>query len=103
MRYIYFLVISFFACRFSEAIDLVREGKPIATIVVSRLQENANSSPVIGKGSKPKKAVASDEEFAIQTLVEWIKKITDADLKVADKAPLDGPAIFVGQAATMPV
>ena len=99
MRYVYVLAISIFAFRYAEAIDLVRDGKPIATIVVSRPQEAADSTPSSRKGSKPKKTFASDEEFAVQTLVEWIKKITDIELHVADKALLQRPAIFVGQAA----
>ena len=35
----------------------------------------------------------------MQLLVDWVKKITDAELPVADKAPADRPVIYVGKAA----
>ena len=99
MRFLYILAISVVACRDSQAIDLVRDGKPIASIVVVRTIDSANSNPAAAKGSKQKKGVVSDEEFAVQTLVEWIKKITDAELIVSDKPQENVPAIYIGQAA----
>ena len=41
----------------------------------------------------------SDEALAVRTLVEWVRKITDAELTVAAKAADGAPAIYVGQAA----
>ncbi len=67
------------------SLDLVRDGKPVATIVIGDTRNNG-------------KASASDTEAA-RLLVTWIKKITDTELPVTHIAPTDGPAIFVGAAA----
>ena len=84
----------------ASALDLVRDGKPIATIVTARPREVAEPAPAKGKAPKRKAPAAeTDEAFAVRVLAEWVKKITDADLPISDKA-LDGvPAIYVGQAA----
>ena len=75
-----------------EAVELVKGGKSVATIV--------SSAPAIvpKKGAKNPPA-ARGEGAATQLLVEWVKKITGAELPVADKAPAEGAVIFVGKAA----
>jgi hypothetical protein len=77
----------------APAVDLVRGGKPIATIV-------SGSKPELKPAAKGKKRPEANggEAQATRLLVEWIKKITDTELPVADK-PADGPAIYVGKAA----
>lgn len=82
------------------ALDLVRDGKPVATIVVAVPREAVEPAPAKGKAPRRKAAVAdNDEAFAVRVLAEWVKKITDADLPVTDKASDGTPAIYVGQAA----
>ena len=81
------------------ALDLVRDGKPVATIVTAPPGEAPEAAPAKGKAPKAKPAAETDEQFAVRVLREWVKKITDADLPVADKAPAGTPAIYVGQAA----
>lgn len=82
------------------ALDLVRDGKPVATIVTAAPREVAEPAPAKGKAPKRKAAVVeSDEAYAARVLNEWVKKITDTELPVADKAPASGPVIYVGQAA----
>lgn len=81
-----------------SALDLVRDGKPVVKIVSDTPRE-VEAAPVKGKPAKRKAAPDSDEALAVRTLVEWVKKITDADLPVGDKAEDGVPAIFVGRAA----
>src|SRR5262245_56325804 len=75
------------------AIDLVKGGKPVATIVTEAKPEGKVSPKA--KKKQPDAVVSSQ---ATRLLVEWIKKITDAELPVANKAP-DGPTIYIGKAA----
>ena len=81
------------------ALDLVRDGKPIATIVTSVPPPAPAPAPVKGKAIKTKPSVETDEALAVRVLGEWVKKITDAELPVSDKAPAGAPAIYVGKAA----
>lgn len=81
------------------ALDLVRDGKPIATIVTSAPPPAPAPAPVKGKAVKAKPGVETDEALAVRVLGEWVKKITDAELPVSDKAPAGAPAIYVGKAA----
>jgi hypothetical protein len=73
---------------------MVRAGKPVATVV-----SDAGTKAVLVKGGKKRAEDVPDEALATRLLVEWVKKITDAELPVSRKAPADGPAIYVGKAA----
>ena len=84
----------------THALDLVRDGKPFATIV-SAVPRQVEAPPVKGKGVSKKQAPENDETLAVRTLVEWVKKITDVELPVADKAADGVPAIYVGKAAAV--
>ncbi|HKB05276.1 MAG TPA: hypothetical protein VKD90_23830, partial [Gemmataceae bacterium] len=75
------------------AVDLVQAGKPVATIVSDARPE----AKAAAKG-KARRVEPSGDAQATRILVEWLKKITDAELPVADK-PGNGPAIYVGKAA----
>ncbi|MCE9564340.1 MAG: DUF4838 domain-containing protein [Planctomycetes bacterium] len=74
------------------SVELVKAGKPVATIV------SAAKAIVPKKGAT--KLPAGGEAFATQLLVDWVKKITGAELPVSDKPPAEGAAIYVGKAAT---
>jgi hypothetical protein len=76
----------------------VRDGKPVA-IIVSAVALAEESQAVKGRVFKKKAGAESDEALAVRTLVEWVKKITDVELPVADKAANGVPAIHVGKAA----
>jgi len=82
-----------------HALDLVRDGKPVAVIVSTVPPEAPDLKPAKGKASRKQAVAENDEALAVHILAEWIKKITDADLPIADKAADNGPAIYVGQAA----
>ena len=82
----------------SFALDLVKDGKPAVTIV-SAVPREVEPPPVKGKAPRKKQSPETDEALAVRTLVEWVKKITDAELPVADKATDGVPAIYVGKAA----
>lgn len=85
--------------RLGLALDLVRDGKPIATIVTRVAPPAPAPATVKGKAGKAKPGAETDEAIAVRVLGEWVKKITDAELPVSDQAPAGGPAIYVGQAA----
>lgn len=78
---------------------LVRDGKPLATIVTTVPRDAVQPAVAKGKAFRRKAVTAGgDEALAVRVLVEWIKKITDAELPVADKAVAGAPAIYVGRA-----
>lgn len=81
------------------ALELVREGKAIATIVASSPSEDAESAAARPNRKRGRNPPANDEALATRVLVEWVKKITDTELPVAEAAPEGGPAIYVGKAA----
>jgi len=83
----------------APALDLVRDGKPIAVIVSTVPPEAPDVKPAKGKAPKKQAIAETDEALAVRTLVEWVKKMTDAELPVADQAKAGVPAIYVGQAA----
>ena len=74
---------------------LVDKGKPVSSIVCA-----ADSLPKTSEPSKSsRKMIESDEALAVRTLVEWVSKISDAQLPIATQ-PIDGlTPIYIGQAA----
>ena len=68
----------------NAGIQLVKDGKALATVVVDR-----------SKSGKPE----LDDAAAAKVLADWIKKITDVSLPTAETAPQNGTAIYVGAAA----
>jgi hypothetical protein len=76
----------------AAALDVVRDGKPVATVVVARTGAEAAVKP--GRRGR----VAGDERAA-GVLVEWVRKMTGAELPVAASAPVGTSAIYVGAAA----
>ena len=83
----------------SWAIDIVKDGKPAITIVTSITPESTKTIPNKNKALKQKTLPKSDEELAVNTLIDWIKKITDVELTVSNKITEGTPTIFVGKAA----
>lgn len=73
----------------ARALDVVRDGRPVATIVI----EGASKSQP-NKGSQR----ARDTEAA-KVLIDWVRKMTGAELHIAPTAPTDGPAICLGASA----
>ncbi len=94
------LVMMVFFIQNGMALELVKDGKPIALIVTNIPRENIHPpSSAKGKSTRQNAILKSDEALAVHTLVDWVKKITDAELQITDK-PKDGvPAIYIGQAA----
>jgi len=76
----------------ANALDLVRGGKPVATIVVAPKQDQGPSGRRRGGFNDP---------AAAAVLVDWVRKMTDAELPVVEKqdAPKSGPLVYVGAAA----
>ncbi len=87
---------TFHAC----SLDLVKDTKPLATIVIETPEPAA---PVNAKAKKPPaknaRGFAADDAHAAEVLSDWIEKITGAKITVAKSAPAEGPAIYVGAAA----
>ncbi len=73
------------------ALDLVRNGKPMATIVVSASQPES--------GSRGRRRGPVGDAAAAEVLVDWVRKMTDVELPVVDKAPDSGQVVYVGAAA----
>ena len=83
------------------AMDVVRDGKPVAVIVV-----DASETPVSGTGwkthptkSKRRRRAQPTDRQAAGVLVDWVRKMTGAELPVAGEAPRGKPAILIGAAA----
>ena len=91
-------IVAFVASRSDRAMDLVRDGKPVTTIVTSVPREAVG--PASAKGRLPKQRLVpeTDEAIAVRTRVESVKNVTDAELPVADRAPDGAPPSYVGQA-----
>lgn len=77
------------AARQAYTMELVRDGKPVATIVV-----------VEPENEKWDRKVGPSDGYAAQVLADWIEKISGARLPIAGAAPKNGPVVFIGQAAT---
>jgi len=76
---------------YAMAVDLVRNGKAVATVVIDSVQTPQEA----GRKSRS----GTSDARAAEVLVDWVRKMTDAELTVAASAPDDGPAIYVGAAA----
>ncbi len=72
------------------AIDVVRDGKPVATVVVA---------PKDHAAQRTRRRDPHGDQYAAEVLVDWIRKMTGAELPVAASAPQGKPAILVGRAA----
>jgi len=81
----------------SWALDIVKDGQAVATIVVNEPPPAELPAKGKGKRKRPRRAAANPAETEV--LVAWIKKITDVELPVAKAAPAGGVAIYVGDAA----
>lgn len=80
------------------ALDLVKDGRPAVMIVCDANPAHPGSGA--GKKQKPKTEDASrGETQAASVLVEWVKKMTGAELPVVNHATEGQAAIWVGQAA----
>ena len=83
----------------SAAVEITRDGKPVATVVVA-----AGAQPAADAKARPAKkrgaeAEGQGEPLAVRILVDWVKKMTGADLPVSADPPAAGPAIYIGRAA----
>ncbi|MBN2473291.1 MAG: DUF4838 domain-containing protein [Pirellulales bacterium] len=74
----------------ADALELVRDGKPVASVVVAAPRE---TSP-----SRNRRGGWGDRRAA-EVLVEWVGKMTDAELSIVDQAPPSGPVVCIGAAA----
>ena len=87
----------------ASALDLVKEGRPVATIVTTASPDAFGATTARpAKGAKKTAALEPNEAgeaAAVKLLIEWVRKITDAELPVAQQAPAGAPAIYVGKAA----
>lgn len=77
--------------RSSHALDIVVEGRPVAT-VVRAASRPADQPRGRGRGG-------SSSDMAAEVLIDWVRKMTGATLPLAESAPADAPAIYVGTAA----
>lgn len=85
------LCLSTYMAGHAAAMDVVRDGKPVATVVV----DSSGSPP---SSSRKRFGQRGDHEAA-EVLVDWVRKMTGAELPIAQSAPEGLPAIYVGAAA----
>ena len=76
-------------CASASAFELVRNGRPVAAVVVK-------GAPTQRRRGRRR---GWDDASAARVLVDWVKKITDAELPIAEAAPDGGPVVLVGAAA----
>jgi len=69
---------------------LVRDGRPVAVVVVTDVNQRPHSQ---------QRGLNTDDKSVAKILIEWIKKISDAELPLVEKATPGRPAIYVGKAA----
>lgn len=100
-RFPRFVVVLLVLCSIAHPLDLVKDGRAVATIVVAETAE-AQQAGRSGKSGRSKQAANPDqssEAEAVALLVDWVRKMTDVELPVAQVAPSEGTAIFIGKAA----
>lgn len=83
------------ACSPAGAMDVVRAGQPAAVLVV-KADETAKPAPTPGR--KPRAGPDGDRRAA-EVLVEWVRKMTGAELPIATAATDGKPTIYLGAAA----
>ncbi len=83
----------------AKAIDIVKDGRAVAVIVADKAGEGF--SPGGGKDQRRRntRGFQCNDVASANVLAEWIEKIADVRLKVVNRAPANGPAIYVGSAA----
>jgi len=85
------LIFAGWLCPPAAALDVVRDGRPVATVVVRQ--------PAAPPAAKTKRVAESADQRAANVLVDWVRKMTRAELALTDSSPAGAPAIFVGAAA----
>lgn len=75
----------------APALDLVRNGRPVAVVVTS------DGTP--GRGIGARGWETDPDAEAAKVLIDWIEKITDVRLDLADTPREGSPVVFVGRAA----
>jgi len=76
----------------ATAMEIVRDGKPLATIVVEK-------PPAPARKQRRRRGAQWDDAAAARVLADWVKKMSGAELPIADSAPAGKPAILIGAAA----
>jgi len=89
------------AVQAAAPMDLVRDGQAVASVVVRAEADDAAQPPTGKPRKRPRRrrGPVADDSLAAETLVQWIRKITDAELPIVRAAPKGAPAVYVGAAA----
>ena len=74
----------------ARGMDVVLGGKPLATVVI-----DSAGTPLKPRGKL--RGMQSDRQAA-NVLVDWVRKITDAQLPIGESAPDGGAAIYISSA-----
>ncbi len=89
MKYLSQVALFLLATSMALGLDIVRDGKPVAQVVVSSLPT----------GVKPQRVFEPSDVMAAQVLVSWIKKMTDAELPITATPADERQTIYIGEAA----
>jgi hypothetical protein len=85
--------------RVSAAMDIVKDGRAIAVIVVDQTVEGLGQSEVKQQQKRIARGFQCNDLAAANVLADWMEKITGVRLEVVNQAPAGGPVIYVGSAA----
>ncbi len=77
-------------------VDIVRDGKPVAVIVVQQAGDGQVQSQ---RGKRSRTGSELSDIGAADVLADWIEKMTDARLELTARPPKGAPAIYIGAAA----
>ena len=85
----------------AEQMDIVRRGEAVASIVVHAEGDARadKSAPAPKRKRRPRGRSGASDALAAETLMEWIRKITGAELPIVETPKAGEPAIYVGAAA----
>ena len=74
--------------------EVVKDGKPVAVVVVSADAVEQGQS-----GRRQRRRNKSADQMAAEVLVDWVRKMSDAELRIVSTPPADGPVILIGRSA----
>lgn len=89
MRWLSLIALCFLVTQMAHGLDIAHDGKPVAQVIVS-------SPPT---DVRPPRRFEPSDTMAAQVLVDWIKKMTNAELPITTAPTNKHPAIYIGEAA----
>ena len=83
----------------TQGMDIVRDGRPVAAIVVQRPREDTVQPRSRRAPRRSPRGFECDDPGAAEVLVDWIEKMSGARLPIVEQPSAGKPAIYLGAAA----